>query len=434
MPDSGTPNWTRGGRSDAAPILSEDTDDRANSAFLARVSHAVRTPLTVILGFSDLLLEHPALETTLSERRNALRGIQRNANSLLHLLDDLLGLSQIELGVIKLGVSSCAIQAVLEDIRLKMRTKAETKGLSLTFEYRGSVPKTIVTDRPRLEQILSNLIENAIKYTEVGGVRVIMSSVRCENNAPMIQFEVVDTGIGIPPARVDRLFAAFRQTEESITQRQGRMELGLAISRRLARLLGGDITVDSTPGVGSTFRLTIAPGPIDNADMIEQGRMAWTTGPGPGPGSIRPPAPALQNCRVLVAEDCPNNRRLIRVILEKAGADVTGAQNGQVAVDKAIAARDRGETFDVILMDMRMPVLDGYGATRSLRQAGYDGPIIAVTAQSLPGERERCLASGCDDYHSKPIVPEELFLAIHTHLRRTESISQDYGRGSQPVV
>ncbi len=243
----------------------------------------------------------------------------------------------------------------------------------------------------------------------VGTVRVAVRLLAAGSDQPTMQFDVIDTGIGMTEAQIARLFRPFSQADESITRKHGGTGLGLAISKRLAQQLGGDIGVSSTPGEGSTFSLTIQVGSLDGVELIDHRAE--------GPRSAEPcrqPAGSLAglNCRILLAEDGLDNQRLIALLLRKAEAEVVVADNGKTACELALAARDDGNPFDVILMDMQMPVMDGYDATAMLRQAGYSGPIIALTAHAMKEDRDRCLGAGCDDYTAKPIDRQRLISLV----------------------
>jgi CheY-like chemotaxis protein len=239
-----------------------------------------------------------------------------------------------------------------------------------------------------------------------------------------MQFDIVDSGIGMTPEQVGRLFQAFSQADPSTTRKFGGTGLGLTISRRLAELLGGGVTVESKPGVGSTFRVTISAGSLEGIKMIDASVATEPAAPQEADADRDVEAVARKggkaygqlDARVLLAEDGIDNQRLISFVLRNAGAVVRVVENGQLAAEEALVAREAGAPFDVILMDMQMPVLDGYEATRLLRKKGYSGPIIALTAHAMAGDREKCLQAGCDDYARKPIDRKGLITAIRKHL------------------
>jgi CheY-like chemotaxis protein len=274
----------------------------------------------------------------------------------------------------------------------------------LVLEIGPDLPERIRTDCLRLRQILVNLVGNAIKFTEVGGVRL---AVRGDpDGRPTARFDVVDTGIGMSGEQIAGLFQPFSQADASAHRCFGGTGLGLAISKRLAAMLGGDITVASEPGKGSTFSLSIAAGSPDDAEPIPAADTQADAKPPRGDMSH-----AL-NCRILLAEDGPDNQILITHLLRNAGAEVSVADNGRIALDLALAADRSGRAFDVILMDIQMPVMDGFEATRRLRDAGYRGPIVALTAHAMTSDRQKCLEAGCDDYTTKPIQRAALLACL----------------------
>ncbi len=383
---------------------------RAKSEFLANMSHEIRTPMTAILGFADVLLTEHGIDCAPPARIEALRTIQRNGEYLLGLINDILDLSKIEAGKLDVVHEPCSCVQVLNEVVSLMRVRAEAKGLPLTLEYRGAIPESIQSDALRIRQVLINLIGNAIKFTEEGRVRVCAHVVRRLDGPTLLQIDVTDTGIGLTPAQAARLFTPFSQADSSTTRRFGGTGLGLTISKRLAEMLGGDITISSTPGKGSTFSVTFATGDLDQVRWLESPNEA--TLPTPRRQPQVDPAAIRLDCRVLLAEDGPDNRRLFKFLLEQSGAQVWVAENGLVACEEVLAARDRGTPVDVVLMDMQMPELDGYEATRRLRAAGYTAPIIALTAHAMEGHEAECLAAGCDAYLAKPVDRAEFLSAV----------------------
>jgi signal transduction histidine kinase len=375
--------------------------DLAKSAFLANMSHEIRTPMTAILGYSDMLLGEDGLEKAPPERRNGLETIKRNGEYLLELINDILDISKIEAGKLEVERIRCSASQVVADVASLMRVRSEAKGLPLEIEYVGLIPETILCDPTRLRQVLINLIGNAIKFTETGSVRVVTRLVQSTTKPSSIRFDVIDTGIGMTPKQAAKLFQPFTQADASTARKYGGTGLGLTISKRLAEMFGGDITISSRLGKGSTFSVTVETGPLNNVPMLEN---VTETMAERRQEVTATPAPATRlDCRILLAEDGPDNQRLIAFVLKKAGADVTLAENGLIARDKALAAQDAGTPFNVILMDMQMPVMDGYTATRELRDADYRGPIVALTANAMAGDEEKCREAGCDRYATKPI-------------------------------
>ena len=386
--------------------------NRAKSEFLANMSHEIRTPMTAILGFAELLREQETLDLAPAERMEAIDAIKRNGTHLLGIINDLLDLSKIEAGKLEIENIRCSPVRIVSDVASLMSVQAEAKKLSLSVEYEGTIPDRIQSDPTRLRQILVNLVGNAIKFTNEGSVKIIVRLLTDFPAKPMIQFEVADTGIGIAPQEITKVFRAFSQADTSTTRRYGGTGLGLAICKRLAEMFGGEITVTSIPGEGSRFRATIATGPLDNVTMLDRPEQALCH---TETSAIEPTSKSIKGCRILLAEDAPDNQRLISHILHKAGADVTIAANGEITVDLALAAAGKGQPFDIILMDMQMPVLDGYDATQRLRTEGYRGPVIALTAHAMATDRDKCLDAGCDDYATKPIDRKNLMAIIQKY-------------------
>ena len=267
----------------------------------------------------------------------------------------------------------------------------------------------MLTDPLRLRQVLINLVGNAIKFTDLGVVCLAVRLIS-DSNHPHLRFDVTDSGIGMNEEQVKRLFHPFTQVDNSSTRAFGGTGLGLCISKRLTEALGGDIEVRSEPGKGSAFRVTIDPGPLDGIPLVQSVQEASLDRP-PTTTTALPDKIELQG-RVLMAEDGPDNQRLISFLLRNAGADVVAVENGQLAVEQALVAWEQERPFEVILMDMQMPVVDGYDAVRRLRERGYTGPIIALTAHAMAGDRQKCLDAGCDDFATKPIDRQQLLATL----------------------
>ena len=386
----------------------------AKSDFLAHMSHEIRTPMTAILGYAELL-QDPAQKP--EDRDDAARTIHRNGQHLLGVLNDLLDISKIEAG--QVAVEPLDVNPgdlALQTVGL-VAGRAKAKGIAVRAEIDEGVPELFVTDPMRLRQILLNLLGNAVKFTHEGEVVLHARP----GLAGGVVFEVRDTGIGMASEQLDRLFKPFFQADSSMARRYGGTGLGLAISRKLAQLLGGDIAVSSAPGVGSVFTVTVAP---LQGTHREEALEATAASPVPrvlsaAPQTTRADTSASASrpaIRVLLVEDGPDNRRLFEHHLARAGYEVTATIDGQEACD---IVRERGgasATFDMILMDMQMPRLDGYEATRRIRAMGFARPIAALTAHAMQGERERCLAAGCSHYHTKPITGPNLVAACRDAL------------------
>jgi signal transduction histidine kinase/CheY-like chemotaxis protein/predicted hydrocarbon binding protein len=376
--------------------------NRAKSAFLANMSHEIRTPMTAILGFSDILLG----DTSRQEAIDAVHIIKRNGEYLLAIINDILDLSKIETGKFEIAPAMCSPGQIASDVLATMKVCADAKGLALSLDYEGNVPENIHTDPFSLRQILVNLIGNAIKFTEIGGVRVVLRPSDEPAAHSKLYFDIIDTGIGMSEQQIDVLFQPFSQVDMSTRRRFGGTGLGLAISRRLALMLGGDISVQSAPGKGSRFSVAIDTGPLDGIKLVDQPTQVAQPNPPDATENIN------LNSRILLAEDGPDNQRLITFILRKAGARVTVAENGQEALNLALESQRENNPFNIVLMDMQMPVMDGYQAARSLRKAGYTKPIVALTAQAMLGDYKRCIDAGCDSYLTKPINRSELLKSL----------------------
>ncbi|MCY2987643.1 MAG: ATP-binding protein [Planctomycetota bacterium] len=374
-----------------------ETASRLKSEFLANMSHEIRTPMTAILGFSDLLAD---TELTHTEQAEFVESIQNNGNALLRLINDILDLSRIEADRLVIEKTPCQLQRIIEDVLEVVKLRAAGKGIGLQRVCRLPLPETIHTDPARLRQVLVNLLGNAVKFTEQGEVHLTIQALA---EGSRLQFAVTDTGIGIPADKLGKLFQPFMQVDGSNTRRYGGTGLGLAISQRLAKALGGEIVVTSEIGRGSTFSLTIDTGLPEGVCLPPAL---------PELSYARESLPAVQPARelqgrVLLAEDSPDNQMVIRHLLKKRKLDVDLAEDGQVACELAERSQAEGKPYALILMDMQMPRLNGFEATQRLRQQGWRGPIVAVTAYAMAGDRERCLQAGCNDYLAKPITMNE---------------------------
>ena len=390
-------------------IEASEGANRAKSAFLANMSHEIRTPLTAILGFADVLLETGDIKQAPPERVDAIETIRRNGSHLIALINDVLDLSKIEAGKFQVENLPCSLHRLIGDLRHLMQVRAEEKKLAINIHYDGPIPEMILTDPTRLRQILMNLLSNAIKFTQDGRVDINVALVGKREDRK-IQIDVKDTGLGISEAMREKLFHPFTQADGSMSRRFGGTGLGLTISKRFAQLLGGDLTILETSPAGSTFRLQIDPGPLQNVELHEpdQQKIERPAQPKSAPTSKE----VLKGLRILLVEDGPDNQRLIQFLLKKAGASVELAENGQIGYDKASQAE---EPFDVILMDMQMPIMDGYTASSMLRADGYGGPIIALTAHAMAEDRNRCVEAGCTDYATKPVDRTKLIELIRFH-------------------
>jgi signal transduction histidine kinase/FixJ family two-component response regulator len=381
----------------------------AKSAFLASMSHEIRTPMTAILGYAELLSEACSDSPV---RYDAAETIHRNGKYLLDLINDIPDLAKVEAGMVEVELLDCSAVEILGDVLKLMRVRVAQKNLRLVMENDGPIPATIRTDPTRLRQILVNLVGNAVKFTARGEVRVVLRARQEGTNQGVLQFDVTDTGIGMTGAQIARLFQPFSQAEASTTRRYGGTGLGLTLSKRLAEAIGGQITVTSQPHRGSCFQLIVPSGPLNGVPMITGPLAVDAASSRPQP-SDSPQAEAL-SCRILLAEDGGDNRRLLTHVLTRAGASVEVVDNGEAAVESALTAERSGQPFDVVLMDMQMPIMDGYEATRRLREMAFDRPIIALTAHAMAADREKCMQAGCDRFASKPIDRCELIDLIRS--------------------
>ncbi len=368
----------------------------AKSTFVARMSHEVRTPMNSILGFAELLEESRSLGR---EEAEYVGLIHSSGRHLLALLNEILDISKIDAGKMTLEVVPFSPLRLFEEVVESMRIQATARGIGLELVRDPELPDTIASDPLRVRQVLVNLIGNAIKFTEQGSVTVRVSWFPESTTQGILKASVEDTGVGIPEDKLGAIFEAFSQADESTTRRFGGTGLGLAISRELSELLGGSLHVESEEGKGSRFDVRIRARQIYGEPTAAL--------PGAGEEAERDEALALQG-RVLVADDVEVNRRLIAIHLRRAGLEVELVNDGKAACQAVRAARENGAPFDLLLVDLQMPVLDGVAAVRRLRNAGINTPIVALTANAQAEARASALRTGFDDYLTKPIVRDEL--------------------------
>lgn len=398
---------------------------QAKSDFMANMSHEIRTPMNAILGYSDLIIADPELRDNPEKRADAVRSIRRNGEHLLIIINDILDISKIEAGRMTVERIPMDPIQVIDEVLDLTHFRAKEKGISLDLQWESKLPGRILCDPVRLRQIIWNLVGNAVKFTERGAVTISARCDRDTNEDCTLEIRVRDTGIGIPPDRMEFLFKPFSQADNSLTRRFGGTGLGLAISRKLARMLDGDITVVSTPGLGTEFTLTLPLGNLDPAEFhdVLNCHVPVPTGadfpivesspPKQEPTASAPALP-LSGVNILFAEDGPDNQKLISFMLRKGGASVTVVENGKLAVESlTVDGTVNGPLispppFHLVLMDMQMPEMDGYTATQTLRDKGADFPIIALTAHAMSSDRDLCLAAGCTEYATKPIDKKTL--------------------------
>jgi signal transduction histidine kinase len=383
---------------------SAEAANEAKSTFLANMSHEIRTPLSAVLGFSNFMISK---QLTDEERENYRQIIKRNGALLTNVIDDILDLSKVEAGKVEIEPRECEIHEVLNDIETLLTPQAKDKNLYLTIDIHTDVPRYIYTDSLRLRQILLNVVGNAVKFTEKGGVRVIVHIADTNPASSDIQFDVVDTGPGISAEGVSKIFQPFTQADPSMKRRFGGTGLGLVLAKKLSMLLGGDLSLTKTSvGVGSVFTILVAADlrsarqkndqtlKIDRAmrPIVKPKDIVSTNG-----------VNRLLGKRILVTEDAPDIRLMISSILNYSGACVENAENGREAIKLM-----HKKNFDAVLMDLQMPIMDGYEAIKRLREEGYSIPIIALTAHALDDQQEKCRDAGFNAHISKPISVERL--------------------------
>ena len=384
--------------------------NRAKSEFLTNISHEIRTPLTAIVGYAELLArpnrdgkDDPAWT----------KGLRRGSDHLLSLVNDILDLSKVEAGKMRVTLAPRSPLQIVRQVVQMMRPQAREKLLDLSLELVGKLPRQIVTDEIRLRQILVNLVSNAVKFTDSGSITIKMRMRGQATRSPCLEISVKDSGIGIPEERLSDIFAPFTQVAEVDQVRREGTGLGLDISIRMARLLGGDLSVQSSPGIGSNFTLILDVGSMHELEFADPSDLSKAAEK-PSPPDETPELEAdFSGCRLLVVEDGRDNQRILRFLLEETGALVDIAENGREALDRVSAS---AKSYDLILMDIQMPVMDGYEATAELRRCGFEAPIVALTAFASSRDLERCVDVGCSHFLTKPLVPRDLMETLEKHL------------------
>ena len=393
--------------------------NKSKSTFLANISHEIRTPLTAIIGFSDSLRDDSMRE---EDRIDAITTINESGKHLLRIINDILDLSKVEADKIDIEHIEVSPFEIINGVKSIVQPQAGQKNLYLNIEYNFPLPKKITNDPVRIKQILLNLCSNAIKFTSTGGVTLKVS---CDCIREEMTFKVIDTGIGLSEQQKEKIFNAFEQADTTTTRKYGGTGLGLSLSKSLAELLGGTITVSSTPEVGSCFTLTVATGKLDKEEFIYR--------------IDQQPSPELSqrnymnkrfHGEVLLVEDNRDNQKLVSLYLKRAGVGVTLANNGQEAINLAAEKQ-----YDLILMDIHMPVMSGIEAVKILRTRGYTGPIAALTANAMQERVSDCLGAGCNTFLSKPIDLDEFCSVLHTYLAdEPEKISQKDSNEQPPII
>lgn len=379
--------------------LAAESANHLKSEFLANMSHEIRTPLAAVLGFSELIID-PSL--SVRDKTKFITAIKRNGELLSSIINDILDLSKVEVGKMEIERREVAVRDVVSDISTLLRLKASEKGITFNISCEKNVPKIIKTDHLRLKQILVNLVGNAIKFTERGSVDVIIKFAQKNEESGELIFVIKDTGIGIKSDQLGKLFKVFSQTDSTMKRRFAGTGLGLALSKHLANLLGGDVVLAASTPNGSTFTATVDAGPALKTSISEKSKATMPQFSPAKEAEVR-----LDGVKVLVVEDSLDNQILVGWFLKMVGAKVDTAENGELAMEKV-----RHKRYDVVLMDIQMPVMDGYETTAELRKEGYNMPIIALTAYAREEERERCLSSGFTDHISKPINRKTLINSI----------------------
>ena len=398
--------------------------NQAKSEFLANMSHEIRTPISAILGYTDML----ARATDDPETHQTVEAVQRNGRYLLELINDILDLSKIEAGKLDLRIESISVPELLTDLQELIGFRAVQKGLRFDIKPVGLIPRTIRTDRVRVRQILLNLISNAIKFTERGQVTVTTQLVETTGTEPRLRFTVEDTGIGISPSRLSEIFDAFSRVHNEHPELRDRFDgtgLGLNITKRLLDAISGEIGVQSELGRGSRFTVTLPTGSLVDVPMHKPDTLMASSGDddlarggtaersGSGRAEVE-----LAGRRILVVDDRRDIRKIVSYYLSEVGIQVHEAGNGQIAVDAVLKAQERGSPFDLIFMDMQMPVKGGHEATRELRGEGIQTPVIALTAGAMLEEEQRCIEAGCNAFLAKPVDADRLLDTVRQALDR----------------
>ena len=387
--------------------------DSAKTNFLANMSHEIRTPMSAIIGYAEVLLQDCLPE---KERNNYLSTIINNGQHLLSIINDILDISKIEAGEMQVEYIHCSPMQLVYDVMQLMQHKADEKKLKLVLEFKSDIPMQIVSDPLRIKQMIINLISNAIKFTSSG--QILLSTFvekRVDGNECVMHFTVKDSGIGISEDEQTQIFSPFKQAKSNTTRKYGGTGLGLAITKTLAELLGGDVSLLSTPEFGSLFTITINAGPLNMMNFYDNPQremdiMAHKN-------DYLTSNHDQYQCKTLLVEDGEDNQNLIKYNLSRMGVAADVASDGQEGYDKVSSAWQSGEPYDLVLCDMQMPIMDGYTMVSKLRDDGYDKSIVALTAHAMTGDREKCIDAGCDDYAAKPLQLKLLRKIVSTYAR-----------------
>ena len=389
----------------------------SKTEFLKNMSHEIRTPMTAIMGFSDAILHSDEVNDLPENCQNAVNTIHRNSEHLLQIINDILDMSKIESGEIEVDCFTCSSVEILSDVRSIIDIRARVKKLDFSIKIHYPIPAMVNTDPTRVRQILINLLGNSVKFTELGSIALSIRYVADGDSGPMLQFDVEDTGIGLSADQMKSLFQPFVQAEASTARNYGGTGLGLSIAKQLAEMLGGGIEVSSVEGKGSKFTVSIATDMPLDCKMLNCEEEVTALD-----DSNNKSDKVLLSGNVMLVDDCEDNRLLISHLLKQTGLNVEVAENGKIGLIKALKRMNKGNAFDLILMDMQMPVMDGYKATSELRRKGYVNPIVALTAHAMSSDCLNCLESGCDEYLTKPIDRSKFFSVIGMYLQQVTAL------------
>ena len=387
----------------------------AKSAFVANMSHEIRTPLTAIIGYAGLIKDS---NKSLADNMGEVKTIIRNGEHLLQVINNILDLSKIEANKIEIENAPVNISEIVTDVLSIIESPVKEKALTCTVNYQYPIPKTIISEPLRIKQILLNLCSNAVKFTNTGSINI---AINCDASNEKLNITITDTGIGMSTEQLERIFNAFTQADSSTTRKYGGTGLGLHLSKQLIEALDGNLSVKSELNKGSQFKITINTGSLKNIEFLTEDSIIPVRKP---ESDKRLPTNTVIG-KVLLAEDSEDNQRLFSLYLSSMGAEVTLAENGKVAIEKA-----QNDDYDLILMDIQMPIMSGLEAVEYLRAQGYQKPIVALTANAMTEDRRKCFAAGCDEFISKPVNREFLYEVVSGILGKAEQVMPE----KQPIL
>ena len=387
-------------------LESAESATEAKSAFVANMSHEIRTPLTAIIGYAGLIKDS---DKSLAENMDEVKTIIRNGEHLLQIINNILDLSKIEANKIEIENAPVNISEIVTDVLSIIESPAKEKALTCTVNYQYPIPKIITSEPLRIKQILLNLCSNAVKFTNAGSINLAIS---CDTDNEKLSITITDTGIGMSTEQLERIFNAFTQADSSTTRKYGGTGLGLYLSKQLIEALDGNLSVKSELNKGSQFKITINTGSLRDCEFLTENTITSTKKP---ESSRRLPTNTVTG-KILLAEDSEDNQQLFSLYLSSMGAEVTLADNGKIAVDKA-----QNNDYDLILMDVQMPVMGGLEAVEFLRAQGYQKPIVALTANAMTEDRQKCFNVGCDEFISKPVNREFFYNIVKKFLTQNKA-------------